>query len=144
MQRLLAWFAGAVFLALGGPTLAQDDLLEAARSLFEPVPEQPPELPGLQATPERVELGKMLYFETRLSESHTISCNSCHMVGLGGVDMLETSIGHRWQMGARNSPTVLNAVFNSAQFWDGRAKDLEEQAGGPLENPVRWPPRANT
>jgi cytochrome c peroxidase len=78
----------------------------------------------------------MLYFETRLSESHTISCNSCHMVGLGGVDMLETSIGHRWQMGARNSPTVLNAVFNSAQFWDGRAKDLEEQAGGPLENPV--------
>ncbi|HEX2479583.1 MAG TPA: cytochrome-c peroxidase [Geminicoccaceae bacterium] len=107
-----------------------------SRPLFEPIPEQPPELPGLQATPERVELGKMLYFETRLSESHTISCNSCHMVGLGGVDMLETSIGHRWQMGARNSPTVLNAVFNSAQFWDGRAKDLEEQAGGPLENPV--------
>jgi cytochrome c peroxidase len=58
------------------------------------------------------------------------------MIGLGGVDMLETSVGHRWQMGARNSPTVLNAVFNSAQFWDGRAQDLAEQAGGPLENPV--------
>ena len=120
----------------GVSALAQDDLLETASSLFEPIPEQPPDLPGLQATPERVELGKMLYFETRLSESHTISCNSCHMVGLGGVDMLETSIGHRWQMGARNSPTVLNAVFNTAQFWDGRAKDLEEQAAGPIENPV--------
>jgi hypothetical protein len=129
-------FAGTVFLVFASPALAQDDLRETARSLFEPIPEQPPELPGLQATPERVELGKMLYFETRLSVSHTISCNSCHMVGLGGVDMLETSIGHRWQMGARNSPTVLNAVFNSAQFWDGRAADLVEQAGGPLENPV--------
>ena len=136
MQRQLALFASTVFLVVGGTALAQDDLLETARSLFEPIPEQPPELPGLQATPERVELGKMLYFETRLSESHTISCNSCHMVGLGGVDMLETSIGHRWQMGARNSPTVLNAVFNTAQFWDGRAKDLEEQAAGPIENPV--------
>jgi cytochrome c peroxidase len=136
MQRQLALFAGMVFLALGSTAAAQEDLLETARSLFEPIPEQPPELPGLEATPERVELGKMLYFETRLSESHTISCNSCHMVGLGGVDMLETSVGHRWQMGARNSPTVLNAVFNSAQFWDGRAQDLAEQAGGPLENPV--------
>jgi cytochrome c peroxidase len=136
MQRQLALFAGMVFLALGSTAAAQEDQLETARSLFEPIPEQPPELPGLEATPERVELGKMLYFETRLSESHTISCNSCHMVGLGGVDMLETSVGHRWQMGARNSPTVLNAVFNSAQFWDGRAQDLAEQAGGPLENPV--------
>jgi cytochrome c peroxidase len=136
MQRQLALFAGMVFLALGSTAAAQEDQLETARSLFEPIPEQPPELPGLEATPERVELGKMLYFETRLSESHTISCNSCHMVGLGGVDMLETSVGHRWQMGARNSPTVLNAVFNSAQFWDGRAEDLEEQAAGPIENPV--------
>jgi cytochrome c peroxidase len=136
MRRQLALFAGTVFLAFASTALAQDDLLETARSLFEPIPEQPPQLPGLQATPERVELGKMLYFETRLSESHAISCNSCHMVGLGGIDMLETSIGHRWQMGGRNSPTVLNAVFNSAQFWDGRAEDLEEQAAGPIENPV--------
>ena len=136
MRRELALFAGTVLLTFGSPALAQDDLLETARSLFEPIPEQPPELPGLQATPEQVELGKMLYFETRLSESHTISCNSCHIVGLGGVDMLETSIGHRWQIGGRNAPTVLNAVFNTAQFWDGRARDLEEQAGGPIANPV--------
>jgi cytochrome c peroxidase len=136
MPRKLALVAVPVALTVGGPALAQDDLLETAITLFEPIPEQPLDLPGVQATPERVELGKMLYFETRLSESHTISCNSCHMVGLGGVDMLETSIGHRWQTGARNAPTVLNAVLNTAQFWDGRAKDLEEQAGGPIENPV--------
>ena len=61
---------------------------------------------------------------------------SCHIVGMGGVDVQETSIGHRWQRGPRNAPTVLNAVFNTAQFWDGRAKDLEEQAGGPLVNPI--------
>jgi cytochrome c peroxidase len=121
--------------ALATPAYA-DELMELAQSLFEPIPSEPPALEGVEATPERVELGKMLYFEPRLSESHTISCNSCHLVGLGGVDMLETSLGHRWQKGGRNAPTVLNAVFNTAQFWDGRAKDLEEQAGGPLINPV--------
>ena len=110
--------------------------MDTARGMFEPIPTETPSLPGVEATPERVELGKMLYFEPRLSESHTISCNSCHIVGIGGVDMLETSIGHRWQSGPRNAPTVLNSVFNTAQFWDGRAKDLEEQAGGPMVNPV--------
>jgi cytochrome c peroxidase len=110
--------------------------MEMARGLFKPLPTQPPTLAGIPSTAERVELGKMLYFDPRLSESHTISCNSCHSVGLGGVDVMETSIGHRWQQGGRNAPTVLNAVFNTAQFWDGRAKDLEEQAGGPLVNPI--------
>ena len=113
-----------------------DELLDEARQLFEPIPLTPPELPDNAATSEKIELGKMLYFETRLSESHVISCNSCHIVGLGGVDALETSIGHRWQHGGRNAPTVLNAVFNTAQFWDGRAKDLKEQAGGPIVNPI--------
>ena len=78
----------------------------------------------------------MLFFDPRLSASHTISCNSCHNVGLAGVDVAEKSIGHKWQKGGRNSPTVFNAVFNTAQFWDGRAKDLEEQAGGPMVNPI--------
>lgn len=88
---------------------------------------------GNPATPARVHLGKMLYFEPRLSASWLISCNTCHNVGLGGVDLLETSIGHGWQKGPRNAPTVLNAVFNIAQFWDGRAKDLAEQAKGPVQ-----------
>lgn len=115
---------------------AAQDLLERARQMFEPIPQQPPELEGNPATPEKVELGKMLYVDPRLSASHNISCNTCHRLSLGGVDMLETSIGHGWQKGPRNAPTVFNAVFNTAQFWDGRAADLKEQAGGPMENPI--------
>jgi cytochrome c peroxidase len=123
-------------LAVWATAAPADELMDMAQSLFEPIPSSPPGVEGVEATPDRIELGKMLYFEPRLSESHTINCNSCHVVGLGGVDMLETSLGHRWQKGGRNAPTVLNAVFNTAQFWDGRAKDLEEQAGGPMINPV--------
>ena len=118
------------------PVLAQDALLARARQLFAPIPTTPPDLPGNPRTPAKVELGKMLYFDPRLSASHAISCNSCHSIGLGGADAESTSIGHRWQRGGRNAPTVFNAVFNKAQFWDGRAKDLEQQAGGPIVNPV--------
>nr|WP_299242507.1 cytochrome-c peroxidase [uncultured Halomonas sp.] len=127
----------AIIMTLGSmATAADEQLMSRAQGLFEPIPHDPPEIEGIPSSPAKVELGKMLYFEPRLSKSNTISCNSCHLVGLGGTDMLETSIGHRWQQGGRNSPTVLNAVFNTAQFWDGRAKDLAEQAGGPLINPV--------
>ena len=121
---------------LSVPALAQDDLMARARQQFQPIPTTPPELPGNPATPAKVALGKMLYFDPRLSASHTISCSSCHNIGLGGADAEPTSLGHRWQHGGRNAPTVLNAVFNKAQFWDGRAKDLEQQAGGPMVNPV--------
>lgn len=114
----------------------QSALMKQAQGVFKPLPDSPPALPGNSATPAKVELGKMLYFDPRLSESHSISCNSCHMIGMGGVDLQETSLGHRWQHGGRNAPTVYNAVFDVAQFWDGRAKDLEQQAGGPLINPV--------
>ncbi len=128
------------FLALAGalstPAWSQSDQLKQAQDLFKPIPTQPPALPDNPASPAKVLLGKMLYFDPRLSESHVITCNSCHMVGMGGVDLQETSLGHRWQHGGRNAPTVYNAVFNVAQFWDGRAKDLEQQAGGPLVNPV--------
>ena len=133
MHRYLT--LGGCLWSLAAPVHA-DELMDTARGMFKPIPTETPPLPGIEATPERVELGKMLYFEPRLSESHAITCNSCHIVGMGGVDVQETSIGHRWQRGPRNAPTVLNAVFNTAQFWDGRAKDLEEQAGGPLVNPI--------
>jgi cytochrome c peroxidase len=115
---------------------ARDDLMARAKELFQPIPTTPPQLPDNPGTPSKVELGKMLYFDPRLSASHIISCNSCHNIGLGGADAEPTSIGHRWQHGGRNAPTVLNAVFNVAQFWDGRAKDLEQQAGGPMVNPI--------
>lgn len=85
--------------------------------------------------PEKVELGKMLFFEPRLSKSGTISCNSCHNIMSSGTDNLKSSIGHGWQLGPINSPTVFNSKYNLAQFWDGRAKDLKEQAGGPIANP---------
>ncbi len=84
----------------------------------------------------KVELGKMLFFDPRLSKSGFISCNSCHNLSMGGTDNLQTSVGHNWQQGPINSPTVLNSSLNLAQFWDGRAKDLKEQAGGPIANPA--------
>jgi cytochrome c peroxidase len=83
----------------------------------------------------QVELGKKLYFDPRLSKSGFISCNSCHNLSMGGTDNLKTSIGHNWQQGPINAPTVLNSSLNVAQFWDGRAADLKEQAGGPIANP---------
>lgn len=122
--------------AFNSPIVAADALMEAAQAQFKPIPTSAPALPGNPATPAKLVLGQMLYFDPRLSASHAISCNSCHNIGLGGVDGEETSIGHHWQRGGRNAPTVFNAVFNTAQFWDGRAKDLEAQAGGPMVNPV--------
>lgn len=83
----------------------------------------------------KVELGKKLFFDPRLSKSGFISCNSCHNLSMGGSDNLKTSIGHNWTEGPINSPTVLNSSMNIAQFWDGRAKDLKEQAAGPIANP---------
>jgi cytochrome c peroxidase len=148
MEEEIAMIARTLIFSLcalaSAPALAQDPLMEQARSLFQPIPETPPELTANPASPAKVELGKMLYFEPRLSASHAISCNSCHNLGLGGADAEPTSLGHRWQHGGRNAPTVLNAVFNTAQFWDGRAKDLEQQAGGPMLNPVEMAsPRAH-
>lgn len=89
-------------------------------------------------TTKQVELGKKLYFDPRLSTSHLVSCNTCHNLGLGGVDILPAATGHKWQPNGShlNSPTVYNSMFNEVQFWDGRAKDLGEQAQGPLVNPV--------
>lgn len=86
--------------------------------------------------PKLVELGTMLYFEPRLSRSGFISCNSCHNLGTGGVDNLKTSVGDYWAQGPINSPTVLNSSGQIAQFWDGRAKTLAEQAAGPIANPL--------
>ena len=95
-------------------------------------------MPGAENdTPERVELGKKLFFDVRLSKNNSQSCNSCHAVdpGKGGVDNEPTSPGAFGKRGDRNSPTVLNAGYHIAQFWDGRAATLEDQAKGPILNP---------
>ncbi len=85
---------------------------------------------------EKALLGKKLFNDKRLSANNTISCASCHDLKNGGDDNLVTSIGINNSIGNINAPTVLNAVFNFRQFWDGRAKDLDEQAMGPVENPI--------
>lgn len=128
---LLAFFLFAVSTAG-----ADDDLMTRAQTRFKPIPKTVAEMKGKSFTPQKMELGKMLYFEPRLSSSALISCNTCHNVGMGGADFQETSIGHRWQKGPRNAPTVLNSVFNIAQFWDGRAEDLKQQAKGPVQASV--------
>ncbi|MGI0407140.1 cytochrome-c peroxidase [Helicobacter himalayensis] len=97
-----------------------------------------PESKTNKSTPAKVELGKKLYFDPRLSRSNLISCNTCHNLGLGGVDLVPAAIGHKWQPNPEhlNSPSVYNSVFNEVQFWNGRATHLSEQAQGPMENPV--------
>ncbi len=131
MKRLLATVAIAALACAG--TARADDLMSRARELFKPIPEAPPKIADNPVTEAKVKLGKMLFFEPRLSASQLISCNTCHNVGMGGDDNLETSLGHGFAKGPRNAPTVFNAVFNVAQFWDGRAKDLKEQAKGPVQ-----------
>src|SRR6056297_3033184 len=133
-MRLLTLTAiTALATAFAGAASAQDDLREFANDLFDPIPITPPDLPNNIISRQRVDLGAMLFFDPRMSRSGLFSCQSCHNVGLGGGDGLETSVGHGWQAGPRNAPTVLNAVFNIAQFWDGRAEDLAEQAQGPVQ-----------
>jgi cytochrome c peroxidase len=87
-------------------------------------------------TPEKVELGRMLFMDPRFSSTGTVSCNSCHNVMLGGEDNRAVSMGVHGKTGGRSSPTVWNAAFSSSQFWDGRAATLEDQAKGPVVNPV--------
>lgn len=115
---------------------AATDLMADAKANFEPIPAKTKVIADNPATPEKLLLGKMLFFEPRLSKSQLISCNTCHNLGFGGDDYQETSIGHGWQKGPRNAPTVLNSVYNLSQFWDGRAADLKEQAKGPIQASV--------
>ena len=87
-------------------------------------------------TEEKVELGKMLYHDPRLSSTGTVSCASCHNTQLGGEDNRPNSMGVNGQTGGRSAPTVWNSAFNAVQFWDGRAASLEAQAAGPVTNPI--------
>ncbi|MDR5651660.1 cytochrome-c peroxidase [Ruixingdingia sedimenti] len=126
--------------ALAAP-LHADELRDSAKDIFAPLPSTVPAVKDNRITPEKIELGKALFFDPRLSASGVFSCYSCHNLATGGDDNMETSVGHGWQKGPRNSPTVLNAVLNEAQFWDGRAADLMEQAKGPVQAGVEM---ANT
>lgn len=105
--------------------------------LWQALPEQAPSPTNNPTTPQKVALGKQLFFDTSLSRDGTLSCSSCHdITGMAGGDGSATSLGIDGQLGNRNSPTVWNAAFQNLLFWDGRASSLEEQAKGPLINPV--------
>lgn len=109
------------------------ELLEKAQTFFQPISSYE----MLEPDPKKVELGKYLYFDTRLSGEGNISCNSCHNLNTYGVDNERFSPGDApGTVGGRNSPTVFHAALHHMQFWDGRAEDVEEQAGGPILNPL--------
>ncbi|SFU30394.1 cytochrome-c peroxidase [Halomonas korlensis] len=128
-----ALLGGAVFLS---SAVLADDGLGDYRSRFDPLPHLPPIPADNSLTDEKVELGKMLFFEPRISTSGVISCATCHNPALGWSDRIPRATGHQGQIGERNTPTVLNAGFLDAQFWDGREPDLEGQALGPIEAAV--------
>jgi cytochrome c peroxidase len=134
---LTGFILGATLLAGWGCSKKSDlsQTIDPARlQVFAPLPKRAPAAEPLSE--ERASLGRMLYYEKRLSVDHDISCNSCHALDKYGVDGEPTSDGHKGQAGTRNSPTVYNAAEHVAQFWDGRAPDVEEQAKGPVLNPV--------
>ncbi len=110
-------------------------LQKTASTMFGTLPKVA-ENPENPVTPEKVALGKKLYFETQLSKDNTQSCNTCHNLNTYGVDNSPTSKGNDGLFGGRNSPTVYNAALHVAQFWDGREPDVEAQAGGPILNPI--------
>jgi len=138
-MRCLGLVALGALLA-SGPATA-DELRTKAQAAFKALPSTIPAMKDNPVTKEKIDLGKALFFDPRLSKSGVFSCNSCHNLATGGDDNLETSIGHGWQKGPRNAPTALNAVLNEAQFWDGRAEDLKAQAKGPVQAGVEM---ANT
>ncbi|MBM3734285.1 MAG: c-type cytochrome [Acidobacteria bacterium] len=95
------------------------------------------------ATADSIALGRRLYFDTRLSKDGTVACASCHDPKNGFQDIRPGSVGVGGKQGNRNAPTVINAVYNSVQFWDGRSPSLEDQAGGPIENPIEMAHKAD-
>ena len=136
-MKYILWITGVMLLATS-PAFAGDTemLIRRANRYLEPLPDT---MPGSENdTPQRIALGKKLFFEKRLSINDKQSCASCHILddGFAGVDNLPTSPGARGEQGTRNSPTVLNSGWQDSQFWDGRAEDLVEQAKGPILNPI--------
>ncbi|RXJ94225.1 cytochrome C biogenesis protein CcsA [Malaciobacter molluscorum] len=135
--KTLAFCAISTSFMFGSSSL----VTKAEKNGLKPIPESKLELLKIiddkndPITKEKVELGKKLYFDPRLSKSGIISCNTCHNLGLGGSDGVSAAIGHKWTMNPHhlNSPTVYNSVFFDVQFWDGRSKHLADQAQGPVQ-----------
>ncbi|MCC6142660.1 MAG: heme-binding domain-containing protein [Candidatus Hydrogenedentes bacterium] len=125
-STLLNWIAALRTEYFGTPTAAADFKAE----VIQPIPD------SVEANPAKVELGRQLYHDVRLSGDNTLSCASCHALDKGGTDQAPVSTGINGQKGPINSPTTFNSGFQFVQFWDGRAADLKEQAAGPVHNPL--------
>jgi cytochrome c peroxidase len=144
--KISSWLAVSIFVLVASVLLFTHcsapegeaeltELQKRALAFTQPLPEDA-FLEGMDRSEELIELGKMLFYEPRLSKSGLISCNTCHNMATFGVDQLPVSIGHMWQKGPRNAPTVLNAAFHTTQFWDGSEPDVESQAMMPILNEV--------
>ena len=136
MKKIILLSIVSFAVSFCGPSVNVTELRSRAKSTFGVIPEK---MPGAEKdTPDLVALGKMLYLDKRLSINDTQSCSSCHSLDgkQGGVDNRRFSTGAKGSLGGRNAPTVLNAGFHFAQFWDGRAQTLSDQAKGPILNPV--------
>jgi cytochrome c peroxidase len=118
------------------PAAEEQAAVEEGKPIAAPVEPIVPLPDSVEVNMEKVLLGRRLYHDTILSGDGTISCASCHMLDHGGAEPRKTSTGIKGQIGPINSPTVLNSAYNFVQFWDGRAKDLQEQAEGPVANPI--------
>lgn len=105
-----------------------DDLRDSVNGFFEPVPTSPPALVDNEVTPERVALGDKLFHDANLSASGFFACSTCHNLSIGGDDDTDRAIGHDWQDGSRNTPTILNSVFNEMLFWDGTEELMAARA----------------
>ena len=128
--------AAGLALALLQPAASRaQSMLDAYKPMFAPLPAEALS-PTNELTDEKIHLGRMLYYENRISKGQKISCNSCHKLDGFGQDNLPFSPGHDGSLGGRSSPTTYNAAIHIAQFWDGRAPNVEEQAKGPVLNPV--------
>ncbi len=134
-RALMALVAVSIVQGSCAAGVDREGLSERARAVFGVLPAEAAS-DNNPVTDAKVKLGRMLWYEKRLSKNHDIACSSCHSLAKYGVDHEPTSSGHRGQRGDRNSPTVYNAAFQIAQFWDGRAADVEAQAKGPILNPV--------
>ena len=142
MKRVISIAAAVVVAGVSAFGMGDSDLRTHAKNAgLKPIPQSKLEILKLVDNPKnpitdcKVELGKKLYFDPRLSKSGLISCNTCHNLGMGGVDGVGAAIGHKWTPNPAhlNSPTVYNSVLNAVQFWDGRDPHLEAQAQGPVQ-----------
>lgn len=124
----------AAILALAVQPVLADAVSDSFLMMFKALPTEAPSADN-ELTEAKINLGRMLYYENRLSKGEKLSCNSCHMLDKYGQDNLPFSPGHEGKVGGRSSPSTYNAAIHIAQFWDGRAPSVEEQAKGPVLNP---------